>query len=91
MPRKTEEWRNNIFRNFIVCITRSYSGDPIKEVEMGSMWSTHGVDEKCVQNFSVKPKWRKPFESLGLCGKVILSWLLGKDHVAQVECNISLL
>jgi hypothetical protein len=28
-----------------------YKGDKIKEDEMGGAGSTHGIDEKCVENF----------------------------------------
>jgi hypothetical protein len=28
--------------------------DQIKQDEMGGIYSTHGEDEKCVQNFGVK-------------------------------------
>jgi hypothetical protein len=39
-------------RSFIlVSFTKYYQGDQIKEDDMGRPCSTHGRDEKCIQNF----------------------------------------
>jgi hypothetical protein len=46
----------------------------IKEDEMGGACSTHRRDEKCVQN----PKGREHSEDIGIDGRIVLEWILGK-------------
>jgi hypothetical protein len=53
------EWRealeDRIIRSFItVHFTKYYSGDQIKEDEMGRVSSTYERDEKCMQYFGSK-------------------------------------
>jgi len=39
----------------------------------------HGRDEKCIRNFGQKNlKGRDNMEDLGVDGKIILQWILGK-------------
>jgi len=52
-----------------------YSGDQVKEDEMGGACSTHGCDEKCIQN--VGRKGTVHAEDLGVGGN-ISHWTLGK-------------
>jgi hypothetical protein len=44
---------NCIMRSFIV-LHQILLGDQVKDGEMGGACSTHGGDEKCLQNFSRK-------------------------------------
>jgi len=48
------KWRETgedcIMKSFITCINL-YHSDQIKEDEMGEVCSTHGEDEKYIQNF----------------------------------------
>jgi hypothetical protein len=49
-----------IMRSFITCtLHQYYSGDQIKEDEMGGACSTHGRDEKCIQYFGGKPEGKR--------------------------------
>jgi hypothetical protein len=51
----------------------------IKENEMGGMCSTYGRDEKCIQYSGWKNlKGKDCLEDLGIDGKVILEWIIGK-------------
>jgi hypothetical protein len=43
---------------------------------VGGSRSTHGGDEKCIQNFVGKAEVRKPLEDIGIDGKIILEWIL---------------
>jgi hypothetical protein len=45
---------------------------------MGDACSTHGIDEKCIHNFGLKPQEKDYSEDLGVDGKIILEWILGK-------------
>jgi len=43
--------------------------------------STHGRDEKSLQNFWLEnPKGRDLSEDIGIGGKIILEWMLGKER-----------
>jgi hypothetical protein len=44
---------------------------------MGGAYSTHGRDEKCIQNFGWKMKGGDHSEGLGIIGRIILEWTLG--------------
>jgi hypothetical protein len=54
-----------------VDITKYYQGDQIKENERDGSCSTHGGNEKRVQNFSRKIS-RNRLGELGVDGKIIL-------------------
>jgi len=46
---------------------------------IGGTLSTHKRDDKCIQYFGLEnPKRRGHLEDLGLDGKIILEWMLGK-------------
>jgi len=45
---------------------------------MGEVCSMQGRDKKCIQNFYWKTKGRDHAEDLGIDGKIILNWILGK-------------
>jgi len=46
---------------------------------MGETRSTHWSDEKCIQYFGWKKvKGRVHLEDLGVDGRIILEWILGK-------------
>jgi hypothetical protein len=53
-----ETGENCIIGNFIVCnVQKYYSGDEMKENEIGEACGTHGSEEKCVQGFG-EVQWR---------------------------------
>jgi len=45
---------------------------------MGRVCSTHGRDDNCIQNFGQKMKGRDHSEGMGIDGRLILEWILGK-------------
>jgi hypothetical protein len=45
---------------------------------MGGACSTHGPDERCIQNFSRKTEGKGHSEDLGVDGRIILEWILEK-------------
>jgi hypothetical protein len=45
---------------------------------MSGSRSTHGRDEKCVQYFFEKPEGKRHSEDLGVDGRIMLEWILGK-------------
>jgi hypothetical protein len=40
---------------YVVLLARYYSGDPVKNTEMGCAWDTYGAEENCIQGFGAKP------------------------------------
>jgi hypothetical protein len=55
-----------------VRLSKYYSGDQIKEDEVGGSCSTHGIDGKCY-NILIG---RGNSEDLGVGGKIMLKWIL---------------
>jgi hypothetical protein len=45
---------------------------------MGGACSTDGRDEQCIQYFVGKPSAKIHLEDVGVDGKIILEWILGK-------------
>jgi hypothetical protein len=45
---------------------------------MGGARSTHGRDEKCIQNLGRKPEGKRPLGRPRHRWKIILEWILGK-------------
>jgi hypothetical protein len=46
---------------------------------MSGACSTHGRDEKCIQNLVGKPEGKNSSKDLGVDGSTILEWILGKQ------------
>jgi hypothetical protein len=38
----------------------------------------HGIDEKYIQNFGFRTSWEEHSEDLGVDGRIIFEWILGK-------------
>jgi len=50
-----------IMRSFITCTPyQTLLGELYRRDEMGSVSSTHGRHENCIQNFSRKPEGKRP-------------------------------
>jgi hypothetical protein len=47
-----------------VCFTKHYYSEQVKEGEEGGACSTHGKDEKFIQNFIEKPEGKRPLGRL---------------------------
>jgi len=56
-----------------------YSGDLIKEDDMGGSCSTHGRDEKCIRTLLCKPEYKRSLarskDNIRMDGKVSVYWI----------------
>jgi hypothetical protein len=77
------KWReageDYIMRSFITCTLRhTWLGWSNQGAEVHGTCSTHGRDEKCIQNFGRELKGRA-LENLDVDRRIILEWILGKQ------------
>jgi hypothetical protein len=61
-----------------VLLTKYYSGDQIKNNEMGSACGTYGGEERCVQGLVGKAEGRGQFVMLRRRWKIILKCIFNK-------------
>jgi hypothetical protein len=76
-----EAGENYIMRSFISCMFHKYySHDQVKEDGMGWTCSIHGEVRNAYEFFIGKPEVKRPCRrpDLGVGGKVILEWMLGR-------------
>jgi hypothetical protein len=66
-------------RSFITFVLHIYQGDEIEEDVRGRAGSTRKRDEKCIKSLVGNLKVRYHFEDLGIDGKLISEWVLGKQ------------
>lgn len=64
--------------NLLTFFFTKYYGDNIKEGDMDMTYSVHGAIKKCTKFWFTNPKGSDHSEDLGIGGRLILKFILGK-------------